>query len=170
MRKVIAPALGAVLAVLVIAAASDASFAQAGSTGGMIGKQDKSVSGSDQIPAPHSNTRSAKPDSAAASLSSPAMIHLDEHNATWGDFSISLKRTGSNIYEGVWSPGGTISRMTVTIGQESMAIERVDMSGGINLCHGHYSGTRIRGTTKASGEDTVACQIGGASSTWTASW
>jgi hypothetical protein len=60
--------------------------------------------------------------------------------------------------------------MTVTIGQESMAIERVDVSGNINLCHGHYSGTRTRGTTKASGEDTVACQLGGASSTWTASW
>jgi hypothetical protein len=169
MRKAVKPMGVAVLALLAAAATLNASFGQAGSTGGTVGKQDKSLSGNDETPTSRSNAGSAKPFPAIASSSSPPTIHIDEHNATWGDFSITLKRTGSNIYEGVWNQG-TVSRMTVTIGQESMTIERVDVSGNINLCHGHYTGIRTRGTSKASGEDIVACQLGGATSTWIASW
>jgi hypothetical protein len=143
-------------------------LAQAGSTGGTIGKQDKSLSGGEETPPPHRNTPSAKP--APAPISLPPTIHLNEHNATWGEFSATLKRTDSNNYEAVWKDHALISRMTVTIGQESMTIERRDLSGGINLCHGHYTGTRVPGTSKASGEDTVACTLGGATSTWDASW
>src|SRR6202044_2839267 len=105
----------------------DLMLAQAGATGGSIGKQDKSLSGSGKTPAPRRNPPPAKPGPTTSS-SSPPTIHIDEHNATWGDFSITLKRTGANTYEGVWNQG-TVSRMTVTIGQESMAIERVDVSG-----------------------------------------
>jgi hypothetical protein len=147
----------------------DLTLSQAGSTGGSIGKQDKSLSGDEATPVPRRKAPSVKPGPAAVSLSSPPTIHIDEHNATWGDFSITLKRTGSNTYEGVWNQG-TVSRMTVTISQESMTIERVDVSGNVNLCHGHYTGTRVPGTSKASGEDIVACQLGGATSTWVASW
>jgi|HubBroStandDraft_2_1064218.scaffolds.fasta_scaffold77303_1 hypothetical protein len=60
--------------------------------------------------------------------------------------------------------------MTVTIGQESMMIERRDLTGGIFFCHGHYTGTRVPGTSKASGESTVACGLVNATSTWDASW
>ena len=141
-------------------------LAQAGSTGGTIGKQDKSLSGGEETPPPRRETRPARPASATFSL--PPTIHLNEHN-TGGDWSATLKRKDSNTYEALWNTGGT-SRMTVTIGQESMTIERVDLSGGINLCRGHYTGTRVPGTSKASGEDVAVCVLGGATNKWEASW
>jgi hypothetical protein len=60
--------------------------------------------------------------------------------------------------------------MMVTIGQESMAIERSDTSGGVFPCHGHYTGARVPGTSKASGESTDTCGVGVFTNTWDASW
>ena len=144
-----------------------AALAQAGSTGGTIGKTDKSLSGNEETPARRPNGRSAKATPASSSL--PSTIHINEHNATQGEFSATLKRTGSNTYEAVWNPGGVTSRMMVTIGQESIAIERSDTSG-VFPCHGHYMGARVPGTSKASGEDTGACGVVGFTDTWDASW
>ena len=140
-------------------------LAQAGSTGGTVGKQDKSLSGGEETPAPRETTRSAK---AAPASPTPSIIQLNEHNAG-GNWSATLKRKDSNTYEALWNTGGT-SRMTVTIGKDSMTIERIDLSGGINLCRGHYTGTRVPGTSKASGEDVAVCVLGGATNTWEASW
>jgi hypothetical protein len=167
MRNAIAPFGIAVLTVLAVTATSSASFAQAGSTGGTIGKQDKSLSGDDGTPVPPRNTPSVKP--APTTSSFPSTIHLNEHNATWGDWSATLKRKDSNIYEALWNKG-EISQMAVTIGQVSMTIERRDLSGNINLCRGHYTGTRVPGTSKASGEDVAVCALGAATNTWEASW
>jgi hypothetical protein len=50
MREAITPMGIAALAVLALIATSKASFAQAGSTGGTIGKQDKSISGDGEAP------------------------------------------------------------------------------------------------------------------------
>jgi hypothetical protein len=63
MRKSIAPMGIAVLAALVVTATSDASFAQAGSTGGTIGKRDKSISGDEETPraSPRRKNPSARP-------------------------------------------------------------------------------------------------------------
>ena len=58
MRKAIAPMGIAVLAALVVIATSSASLAQAGSTGGSVGKTDKSVSGGEE---PHARAISQKP-------------------------------------------------------------------------------------------------------------
>lgn len=145
----------------------DLTLSQAGSTGGSIGKQDKSLSGDEERPAPRRSAPSTKPGPASVPL--PPVIHLNEHNGTWGDWSATLKRKDSNIYEAVWN-NGEISQMTVTIGQESMTIERHDLSGNVNLCRGHYIGTRVPGTSKASGDDVAVCQLGGATNTWEASW
>lgn len=93
MMKAIAPIGIAVLTVLALTEMSNASFAQGGSTGGTIGKQDKSLSGGGGGVAPIPKTRSGKP--APMSSSSPPIIHLNEHNATWGEFSATLKRTDS---------------------------------------------------------------------------
>jgi hypothetical protein len=166
-NKSIILAIVAVIGLVASVISSISVFAQAGSTGGTIGKQNKSLSGAEEAPAPRHDTRSAKP--APASSSSPAIIHLNEHNATWGEFSATLKRTGSNTYEALWNVG-VVSQMTVTISRVSMTIERRDLSGAVNLCHGHYAGTRVPGTSKASGESTVGCAIGGATSKWDASW
>src|ERR1700689_4435242 len=154
---------------LVFANASSA-LAQAGSTGGTIGKQDKSISGGEVADRPraalHPMRRAARAPAESSSL--PPTIHLHEHNPTYGDYSATLKRTNSNTYEAVWTPGGGTSRMMVTIGQESIAIERSDTSG-VFPCHGHYMGARVPGTAKASGEDTGACGVVGFTDTWDAS-
>jgi hypothetical protein len=165
MKSVVAATGIAVLAAIAVTATSKASFAQAGSTGGTIGKQDKSISGGQET---HSLRRDTRPDKPAPVSSSPQIIHLSEHNATYGEFTATLKLTGSNTYEARYNQG-TISRMTVTIGQDSMTIERRDLSG-VFPCHGHYNGTRMPGTSKASGESTVACGLVGTTSTWDASW
>jgi hypothetical protein len=168
MRKAAAPMRIAILAALAVTATSNASFAQAGSTGGTIGKQDKSLSGGEATRAPRGITRSNKPPPASSSL--PQTIHLNEHHGTLGDWSATLKRTGTNTYEALWNTG-IISRMMVTIGQESMTIERHDLSGTVNLCTGHYTGTHQPGTSKASGEDAAVCAFGVAvTNTWDASW
>ena len=52
MRKAIAPIGIAVLAALIVTATSSASLAEAGSTGGSVGKTDKSVSGGEESRAP----------------------------------------------------------------------------------------------------------------------
>jgi len=147
---------------------------QSGSAGGVIGKQDKSISGNTTSegtgPAP-SQHQAPSPGMRASNsqVSSPRVIHLNEHNILWGDFSATLIKTGSNTYQATWNVG-LISKMTVTIGADTMTIEREDLSGSLNLCRGHYSGTRIKGSSQSSGEDTVVCQIGAAASTWRASW
>jgi hypothetical protein len=146
-------------------AASTPTFAQAGSTGGTIGKQDKSISGGEEAPNALPNPRAAKP---APASSSPSIIHLKERNET-GEYTATLKRIDANTYEAVYNQG-TMSRMTVTIGQDAMTIERRDTTGGIFYCHGHYTGTRVPGTSRASGESAVVCGVVGATSTWDASW
>jgi hypothetical protein len=157
---IIAAALGIGLS----AAGVSGVFAQAGSTGGTIGKEDKSLSGGEperRAPreAPARMPREASP-------SSPAVISLREHNATWGEFSVTLRRTSGNAYEGTWNHG-LVSQMTVQIGPSSMSINRHDIAGG-NLCRGHYSGTRSG--SRASGDAVISCNIGGTTSTWDASW
>jgi hypothetical protein len=147
-------------------AVSTPTLAQAGSTGGTIGKQDKSISGGDDAPNALPSTRAAKP---AAASSSPSIIHLKEHNATYGEYTATLKRIDANTYEAVYNQG-TTSRMTVTIGQEAMTIERRDTTGGIFYCRGHYTGTRVPGTSRASGESAIVCGVVGATTTWEASW
>jgi hypothetical protein len=68
-KNVVAAMCITILAAIAVAATSKASFAQAGSTGGTIGKQDKSLSGGEDTPSPRRDTRPAKPASPAASLS-----------------------------------------------------------------------------------------------------
>lgn len=140
---------------------------QEGSTGGVVGKQNKSASGGENRAGTSTNGAPRKPHESSPDL--PAAIHLNEHNATWGEFSTTLRRVSGHTYRGVWNHG-IVSEMIVAIDGDSMTMERRDISGGINLCHGHYVGTRSPGASRASGEDSVACTIGGASSTWDASW
>jgi hypothetical protein len=63
-------------AVLLAALATRTAFAQAGSTGGTIGKQDKSTSGSQELPSPPKppRKRAARGESAAQKMGSRAAI------------------------------------------------------------------------------------------------
>lgn len=85
-----------------------AALAQAGSTGGTIGKQDKSISGGEEADRPRAALHPMRPAARAPAESSslPPTIHLHEHNPTYGDYSATLKRTNSNTYEAVWNRGG----------------------------------------------------------------
>jgi hypothetical protein len=165
--------IGIALIALSQLAFADASsvLAQAGSVGGTIGNQDKTISGGAETDRPRAPLHSTRPVARAPneSTSLPSTIHLHERTATYGDYSATLKRTNSNTYDAVWNRGGTTSRMTVTIGRESIAIERSDTSG-VFPCHGHYTGARVPGTSKASGEDSGACGVVGFTDTWDASW
>ena len=71
----------AFLVALAVTAASSASFAQAGSAGGTVGKQDKSLSGGDETPPPRRDTRPAKP--APATSSSPRETRCMAIVGTW---------------------------------------------------------------------------------------
>ena len=155
----------ALAVMLLFALCSSAVFAQSGSAGGSLGKHGKSASGGEEQMTP----RKPRVSRASSETSVPQTIHMNEHNATWGEFSATLTKTGPGSYEARWNHG-LISQMKVTIGRDSMTMERTDISGAINPCHGHYSGTRQAGAAKAAGSNTVACAIGGASSTWDASW
>ncbi len=162
---IIASALGIALS----AAGASGAIAQAGSTGGTIGKQDKSISGGEQERrAPRETAPAHRPREASPSL--PGTISLKE-SSQYGQYSATLRRTSGNAYKATWAHG-LVSQMTVGIGQNSMTIDRHDVSGATlgNLCRGHYTGTRSAGASRASGDAVVACNIGGATVTWDASW
>jgi|ERR1039458_174732 hypothetical protein len=84
---------------------------QPGSVGGTIGKQDKSISGGEEADRPRAALHPIRPAARAPTESSslPPTIHLHEHNATYGDYSATLKRTNSNTYEAVWNRGGNLA-------------------------------------------------------------
>jgi hypothetical protein len=98
MRKSIAPMGIAVLAALVVTATSDASFAQAGSTGGTIGKQHKSISGDEEAPSasPRRNppARPVKPNQGTGSACGTADI---EGNWNSSGLSENIQQTGCNF-------------------------------------------------------------------------
>jgi hypothetical protein len=83
-----------------------AQVAQAGSTGGTIGKTDKSISdGGDQ----QSSTGRARPGRPAArnsdqEASFPKTMQLNDR-AYGLSYSITLRNVGGNHYEGTWSHG-----------------------------------------------------------------
>jgi hypothetical protein len=61
-------------AITVAASTHVPAFAQAGSTGGTVGKEDKSISGSDEKPAPHSPNRAARPAEAQKPAATPQYL------------------------------------------------------------------------------------------------
>ena len=154
----------ALAVMLLFALCSSAVFAQSGSAGGSLGKHGKSASGGEEQVTP----RKPRTVHAARDSSSPQTIQLSEH-ALVGEFTATLKRTGPGTYEAHWNIG-LVSSMKVTIGKDTMTMERHDVSGFFNLCNGHYTGTREAGASKASGTNNVTCGIGGGSATWDASW
>jgi hypothetical protein len=141
-------------------------LAQAGSTGGMIGKQDKSVSG-DKEPAERQGPNSDKPERptsrAVNSISAlPSVIRLNEHSIA--NFSITLKKTGGNTYRGTWNHG-YVSTFTVTsFTRDSLNMVRQD-DAAIGAVSGTYKGQRSGNS--ASGRAAIS---NGFATTWDASW
>jgi hypothetical protein len=134
-------------------------FAQAGSTGGTLGKTDKSISGSEGQSEP---SGTSKRPAHATTQALPQTIRLIQ-----GSYSATLRHLGGNAYEAMWNEQ-TVSRMTVTMSKESVIIERRDIHGNGTLWSVTYSGTRTG--NKASGTFNTTSPIGGAQGSWEASW
>jgi hypothetical protein len=154
-----------VLSHLAFANASSA-LAQAGSTGGTVGKQDKSISGGEERTEPSGGTRHS---------GHSTTQRLDERQALpqrirliQGSYSATLRHLGGNAYQATWNGQGGVSRMTVTMTTVSMIIQRQDTSNPGLLWSVTYSGTRTGNT--ASGTFNTTSPINGARGPWEASW
>jgi hypothetical protein len=138
---------------------------QPGSTGGTIGKTDKSISGSEQKSEPSGGARHpehSKTQSPDERQTLPQRIRLIQ-----GSYSATLRHLGGNAYQATWNDQG-VSRMTVTMTTVSMTIQRQDVSGTGPLWSVTYSGTRTGNT--ASGTFNTTNPINGAQGPWEASW
>jgi hypothetical protein len=155
------------IAVAMIGMLSVPCFAQLqpGSTGGTIGKTDKSVSGGEQQSEPSSGTRhhghstTQRPEE---KQTLPQRIRLIQ-----GSYSATLIHVGGNAYRATWNVS-IVSRMTVTMTSVSTTIERQDISGTSLLWSVTYSGTRTGNT--ASGTFKTHSPINGSEGPWEASW
>ncbi len=144
-----------------LAQGQDIRLAEGGSTGGSVGKRDKTLSGEEQSsPAPDAaSARSARPNRAE---SLPNVIQLNEHwhGMSW---SVALHRAGGSNYEGTWNHG-YVTKFSVSFAGNSVRMRRTDKPA-LGACTGTYTGSRSG--NHASGEASISS---GASSTWDASW
>jgi hypothetical protein len=146
-------------ALLVVPAAV---FAQAGSTGGSIGKQDKSISGGEEQPQIR-DAGSRRPINRNTEDSLPKAIQLNDH-ALGLTYSITLRNVGGNIYRGTWSHGYVTSFTMAGFTKDSIKMQRHD-DPAFGSVTGSYTGSRTG--NRATGQATVS---NGASSNWDASW
>ena len=140
-------------------------MAQAGSTGGTIGKTEKSISGGEDQPASSPRARSTRPAERVSGReeSLPRTIQLNEH-ALGMHWSITLRNAGGNNYNGTWSHGYVTSFTMTSFTQTSVKMQRADKpaSGSVT---GSYSGSR--NGNHAAGEAAIS---NGGVSNWDASW
>jgi hypothetical protein len=137
-------------------------LAQAGSTGGSVGRTDKSISGGeerspDTAPGRRINRSSSREEGF------PKTIQLNDH---WHGFNytVSLRNVGGGNYQGTWSHG-YVTKFTVTaFTGNSMKLQRTD-APAFGACTGSYTGTRTG--NHAEGEASIS---NGAVSKWDASW
>jgi hypothetical protein len=141
-------------------------LAQAGSTGGTLGKQDKSISG-DEEPAEGQRPRPDKSERPTGRESNtltalPSVIRLNEHAIV--NYSITLTKTGDNTYHGTWSHG-YVSTFTVTsFTKDSLNMLRQD-NPAIGSVTGTYTGQRSGNSAHGS-----AAISNGFISSWDATW
>jgi hypothetical protein len=140
-------------------------FAQAGSTSGTIGKQDKSISGGEEPSEPSGGTR--HPGHSTTQRPNERQTLPQRIRLIQGSYSATLRHLGGNAYQATWNGQG-VSRMTVTMTTVSMTIQRQDISGTGLLWSVTYSGTRTG--NNASGTFNTTSPINGAQGPWEASW
>jgi hypothetical protein len=167
LRSIESPMRRFILPIFLIATFSAPCVAQVqpGSTGGTIGKQDKSISGGEEPSKPSGGTRqpghstTQRPDERQTL---PQRIRLIQ-----GSYSATLRHLGGNAYQATWN-NAVVSRMTVTMTTVSMTIQRQDISSPVPFWSVTYSGTRTGNT--ASGTFNTHSPINGAQGSWEASW
>jgi hypothetical protein len=137
-------------------------LAEGGSTGGSVGKRDKTLSGEEpSSPAPDAGSaRSARP---KANEGLPTTIQLADH---WHglNYTITLRNIGGSNYEGTWSHGYATKFTVVSFTGNAIRMERTDKPA-FGSCTGTYTGKRTG--NRASGEASIS---NGGHSTWDASW
>lgn len=139
--------------------------AQGGSTGGIIGKKDKSISGGgdQRSPTPDEGVRRPTNRNSSNEDSFPKAIQLNDH-AYGLNYSITLRNVGGNNYRGTWSHG-YVTRFTVTaLTKDSIKMQRHD-DPAFGAATGSYTGSRTG--NRATGEATIS---NGVTSSWDASW
>ncbi|MGB9171133.1 MAG: hypothetical protein WCC35_06035, partial [Bradyrhizobium sp.] len=139
--------------------------AQAGSTGGSIGKTDKSISGGEDHPSaqPHARSSRATDRDSGREESLPKTIQLNEH-ALGMHWSITLHNVGGNNYQGTWSHGYVTSFTMTSFTKTAVKMQRTDKAA-FGAVTGSYSGSR--NGNHAAGEATVS---NGGTPNWDASW
>lgn len=138
-------------------------LAQAGSTGGTIGKQDKSISGGEEQRSSHPHAGDSQPASREKRESPPKIIQLNEHflGQTW---SVTLRNVGGNSYQGTWSHGYVTKFAVTALTNTSIKMQRTD-NPTFGAVTGSYTGSRTGNS--ATGE---ATESNGATTKWDASW
>jgi len=140
-------------------------LAQAGSVGGTIGNQDKTISGGEQQRSSHPQAGISQPANREKTKgeSSPKIIQLNEHafGMTW---SVTLHNVGGNSYQGTWSHGYVTKFAVTALTNTSIKMQRVD-NPKFGAVSGSYTGSRTGNT--ATGE---ATESNGSTTKWDASW
>jgi len=139
----------------------DIRLAEGGSTGGSVGRRDKTLSGEEpSSPAPEAGAaRAARP---KGNDGLPNTIQLAEH---WHGMSwtVALHRAGGSTYEGTWNHG-YVTKFSVSFAGNAVRMQRTD-APAVGACTGTYTGSRTG--NRASGKAEIS---NGASTTWEASW
>jgi len=153
-----------VLSHLVSANVSSA-LAQAGSTGGTIGKQDKSISGGEEQRSSHPHAGNSQPANREKNKgeSPPKIIQLKEH-AFGLTYSVTLRNVGGSSYEGTWNHGYVTKFAVTALTNTSIKMQRHD-DPAFGAVSGSYTGSRTGNS--ATGE---ATESNGYTTKWEASW
>jgi hypothetical protein len=139
--------------------------AEAGSAGGSIGKTDKSISDGAEQRSSTPDARLKRPADRNSNReeSFPRAIQLNEH-AFGINYSVTLRNTGGNNYQGTWNHG-FVTKFTVTaFTSDSLRMQRQD-NPALGAVSGSYTGSRTG--NRASGEARIS---NGFTSSWDASW
>jgi hypothetical protein len=135
-------------------------LAQAGSTGGSVGKRDKSIS--DGFAPATGGGRPANR-SSGNEQAFPKTINISEH-ALGRTYTIALHNTGGSNYQGTWSHGYVTKFIVTSFATTSLKMERTD-NPAFGAVTGSYTGSRTG--NRASGKAAIS---NGFTTDWEASW
>jgi hypothetical protein len=146
-------------------ASVSSALAQAGSTGGTIGKQDKSISGGEEQRSsyPHAGIGQPANPEKNKKESLPKIIQLNEH-AFGLTYSVTLRNVGGSSYQGTWNHGYATKFAVTALTNTSIKMQRID-NPKFGAVSGSYIGSRAGNS--ATGE---ATESNGATTKWDASW
>jgi hypothetical protein len=125
------PIVIALLFGILMSFSSSSAWSQAGSTGGTIGKQDKSLSGGDEESAPRPNTRAAKPAPAKARPSGDTDCHriVGTWKSDYNGVVLVFAQDGTAVTNGgtegpnfTWTCSGGVARDNSDLNSDTYAV------------------------------------------------